>query len=192
VIKVKIRENLTDVEANVVEIALIAAIGREHEGGPLINQTRGGDGRTGISPEAAAKQSEKLRGRASPLKGRKLTGHHLAQVQLILVKARKFGVMSNTGKKRSASTKQKMSLKKEGRVWMNDGQKSFLVPPFGPFQENFTYGRIPPAYTKKAGRPRGSLDTKPRVYRAHPRLLTLVDDQLFSGNGGVPYAGPAR
>jgi hypothetical protein len=44
---VKIREGLTDGEAIDVEVALIAAIGRKANGGPLVNQTNGGDGASG-------------------------------------------------------------------------------------------------------------------------------------------------
>ncbi len=44
---VKVREDITDVEAIETEIALIAAIGRECHGGPLVNQTDGGDGTAG-------------------------------------------------------------------------------------------------------------------------------------------------
>ena len=42
--KVKIRENLTDAEACAIEIEFIKAIGREANGGPLVNLTDGGEG----------------------------------------------------------------------------------------------------------------------------------------------------
>jgi hypothetical protein len=45
--KVKIRENLMEVEAFETEIALIKAIGRFIHGGPLLNMTDGGDGPSG-------------------------------------------------------------------------------------------------------------------------------------------------
>lgn len=40
--KLKIRENLTEAEAFAFERMLIASIGREAHGGPLVNQTDGG------------------------------------------------------------------------------------------------------------------------------------------------------
>jgi len=52
---VKIRENLSEQAAFEIEIALISAIGRGRNG-PLVNQTDGGDGTSGIvfSPERRA------------------------------------------------------------------------------------------------------------------------------------------
>lgn len=44
---IKVREGLTDLEAIETEIALIAAIGRDAMGGPLVNLTDGGDGTRG-------------------------------------------------------------------------------------------------------------------------------------------------
>lgn len=41
---VRVREGLTEDEAFATEIALIAAIGREADGGPLVNETDGGKG----------------------------------------------------------------------------------------------------------------------------------------------------
>ena len=57
---IKVREGLTDAEANLTEIALIAAIGRhDQKRGPLVNLTKGGDGVVGgiRTPE----QIERLR-----------------------------------------------------------------------------------------------------------------------------------
>ena len=44
---VKIRDGLTNAEACEIEVALIAAIGREANGGVLVNQTDGGEGAVG-------------------------------------------------------------------------------------------------------------------------------------------------
>lgn len=55
---IKVRENLTEVEAYAIEVALIAAIGRGKKG-PLVNLTDGGDGRYGHSPSEQTR--EKLR-----------------------------------------------------------------------------------------------------------------------------------
>ena len=54
---IKFRDGLTDAEAIVLEMALIAAIGRKKDGGPLVNLTDGGDGPIGmvLSAESRAK-----------------------------------------------------------------------------------------------------------------------------------------
>ncbi len=49
--KIKFRENLTETEAFDIEKWLIRAIGRETNGGPLVNLTDGGDGVSGRTPE---------------------------------------------------------------------------------------------------------------------------------------------
>lgn len=52
------REGLTEAEAFETEVALIKAIGRKKNGGPLVNMTDGGEGVSGFvpSPEQIAKQ----------------------------------------------------------------------------------------------------------------------------------------
>jgi hypothetical protein len=59
--RIKIREGLTDAEAFEIEIALIKAIGRQKDGGPLTNMTDGGDGLVDPSPETRAKMAESAR-----------------------------------------------------------------------------------------------------------------------------------
>jgi NUMOD3 motif len=49
---VKVGEKMTEDEAFAVEIAFIAAIGREERGGPLVNKTDGGEGPSGWVPSA--------------------------------------------------------------------------------------------------------------------------------------------
>jgi hypothetical protein len=49
---VKIAEGLTENEAFAAERLFITAIGRETDGGPLINLTSGGEGHAGYSPSA--------------------------------------------------------------------------------------------------------------------------------------------
>lgn len=46
--KIKLRENLTEDEALALEVIFIKAIGREKDGGPLVNATDGGDGVSGL------------------------------------------------------------------------------------------------------------------------------------------------
>jgi NUMOD3 motif len=51
--KVKLHEGLTEAVAHQYEVALIAAIGRKAHGGPLVNETSGGEGAAGIPRSAA-------------------------------------------------------------------------------------------------------------------------------------------
>jgi hypothetical protein len=65
--RIKLRSNLTNAQACETEIALIAAIGRGHQG-PLVNMTDGGEGTVGRSLSAEARErigrgGEKRRGR---------------------------------------------------------------------------------------------------------------------------------
>jgi len=62
--KIKVRENLSEDEAFTVEVALIAAIGRQDLGrGPLLNLTDGGEGATGTrwGPAAIERVTPRLR-----------------------------------------------------------------------------------------------------------------------------------
>lgn len=68
--KVKIRQNLTDEQAFAIEVALIAAIGRKANGGPLVNMTDGGDGLLNPSAETRAKMSAKAKARSLTPEGR--------------------------------------------------------------------------------------------------------------------------
>ena len=63
--KVKIHRNLSRKTAFKYELALINAIGRKEDGGPLIN---GRQGVRELSPETKAKISAKLKGRSKPAK----------------------------------------------------------------------------------------------------------------------------
>jgi NUMOD3 motif len=73
--KLKIRDGLTESAAFEIERAFIAAIGREAHGGPLVNLTDGGEGRSGaiLSAESRAKI-------AAAHRGRKLSPEHRAAI----------------------------------------------------------------------------------------------------------------
>jgi hypothetical protein len=62
---VVIRSGLTETEAFEIEIALIKAIGRQIHGGPLVNQTDGGEGVSGFKmpPSALKKLSARMTGK---------------------------------------------------------------------------------------------------------------------------------
>lgn len=70
--RVKIRDGLTEAEAFEIERALIKAIGREKDGGPLVNLTDGGEGLFNPAPEVRAKKSAALKGRKFSRKSRAL------------------------------------------------------------------------------------------------------------------------
>ena len=107
--RVKIRVELSNEEAVVMEIAFIKAIGRADKGlGPLVNWTDGGDGTVGYSPSEEAR--EKVR---QKLKNRPKTPEHCAAVS-----AAKKGIphsrpMSNEQRKAIADKNrgQKRSIK---------------------------------------------------------------------------------
>ncbi len=94
----KIREDLTNEEACTIEIALIAAIGREIDGGPLVNLSPGGEGVPGFRHSYEARQTM-----SEQRKGRK---------QSAVTIARK--IASNTGQKRTAETKARISAAHTG------------------------------------------------------------------------------
>lgn len=83
----KVRENLTGLEAVDTEIALIAAIGRETCGGPLVNLTDGGDGTVGFSEPKSAEHRRKI---GDAQKGK-----------IISVECRALLSKANRGRKRS-------------------------------------------------------------------------------------------
>lgn len=80
---VKIRENLTETEAFMIERAFIAAIGRRPHG-TLVNLTDGGEGVSGHvhSAESRAKMSLAAKGRPGPHTGRKLSAEHRAALSV--------------------------------------------------------------------------------------------------------------
>ena len=76
--KIKLHHGLTNRQALDYEIALIAAIGRTINGGPLVNRTSGGEGHGDPSPEARAKISAAHRGRKVP---REIVERHAAMLR---------------------------------------------------------------------------------------------------------------
>jgi hypothetical protein len=100
---IKIRENLTDAQALELERIFIAAIGREANGGPLVNLTDGGDGPSGyrFTPEQRAAHGAKR-------KNRKLTPEWRAAISVsmknnpkVIANAPKAGAASKGKTKKS-------------------------------------------------------------------------------------------
>ena len=127
-----LKKNLTEEEAFRHEIYMINVLGRKDLGtGILRNGTNGGDGSAGYKHTEEHKKymSEKLKGRPRP---------------------------TGSGKKKgtpvSSLTKQKISdtlmgrpnpyNDTKGRVWVNDGTKSFMMHP--PIPNHLRKGRILP------------------------------------------------
>lgn len=87
-----IRESLTENEAHATEMAFIAAIGRERNGGPLVNLTDGGEGQVGWIPSeltrariraanTGRKVSDETRAKMSAArKGKKKSPEHAAKI----------------------------------------------------------------------------------------------------------------
>lgn len=112
---VKVREGLTNEEANTVEIALIAAIGREVDGGPLVNQTIGGEGTVGYkyTPEQRAALSVARKGRKQNVET--IEKRRIAMQGRIVSDQTKAKIAaSNTGKKRSPETIERIRFAKAG------------------------------------------------------------------------------
>jgi hypothetical protein len=94
---VKLRTNLTELEAHETERALIAAIGRECDGGPLLNASTGGaSGNSGVkaSPELLARMS-------AARKGKPKSPEHRAAIG-------ESNRGKNAGRKATAETRAKM------------------------------------------------------------------------------------
>jgi hypothetical protein len=102
--KVKLRDGLTEALAHEHEVALIAAIGRRHEGGPLVNSTAGGEGGSDPSPETRAKKSVATRGRPKP-------PEHIAKV-----------ANANRGKKRSPKFRAECALRRQGQLLADEAR----------------------------------------------------------------------
>jgi hypothetical protein len=93
---VKMREGLTFKEAAAIEVALIAAIGRETNGGPLVNLTDGGEGVAGLIHSEQSRKQMSLAKKGRP--GKKLNAESRARIS-----------EKNTGRERTPEALAKMS-----------------------------------------------------------------------------------
>lgn len=115
--RLKVREGLTEAEAVEAEIAFIAAIGREANGGPLVNLTDGDDGMSGHVQSAATRQK-----RAAALRGVPKTSVHIAA-------AAKANSLAKIGKKTgpcSETRRAAISAAKKG-VPMAEGHRLAMI-----------------------------------------------------------------
>lgn len=112
---IKLDENLAGREAEKLEKRYIRIIGREMRGGPLVNQTDGGDGVVGRSPEACARHGRLMKGRkhTSTHKEKIRLGgigkHHWTEEMRAALSAKKMG------KKLSLEHRAKLSAAKKGK-----------------------------------------------------------------------------
>lgn len=105
---VKVRENLTETEAFEIEAALIRALGRKEDGGPLVNHSTGGEGSAGRKmsleeierrraifrrPEVIEKMRQSHLGKPSAKKGKKMSPASREKMRI-----------AQTGKKQSEET----------------------------------------------------------------------------------------
>jgi hypothetical protein len=105
-----VRTGLTEPEALEIEIALIAAIGRECDGGPLVNLTLGGEGTSGVKHPP---RSERWRLKMSAAKtGQKQSAETISR-----------RVAANTGKVRSDETRAKMSMSNRRTITKEQREK---------------------------------------------------------------------
>jgi len=108
--KVKLHEGLTAVTALAYEIELIAAIGRRHEGGPLVNSTAGGEGVVDESPEVYAKRLDRKASLATRAKlSTALRGKKKAPEAVAKIRA------ANIGKKHTPEARAKQRAAKLGK-----------------------------------------------------------------------------
>lgn len=105
--KVIIRDGLTEEEAFVLEKIFIKAIGREKDGGPLVNKTDGGEGVSGHvhSAETRKKLSEALKGRPGWNKGVPVTED--ARVKMRAAKIGKRQKREHVAKRNATNTGRK-------------------------------------------------------------------------------------
>ena len=141
--KIKVRENITNDEAIEIEIALIAAIGREEYGGPLVNLTDGGEGTSGIIMSAEAREKNRqtrlalwltpeyrdamIALRQTPEHRAKLKGHRPGQWNEEQRAAAAERARTQKKSKRSPETRAKMSafaLTPEGRAMKSAAAKA--------------------------------------------------------------------
>lgn len=108
--KVKIAENLTEPEAFALERFWIDAIGREVHGGPLINQTDGGEGISGLkmSAETVSKLRARRHSEETKQKLRAAKANVTAETRAKMSAARK-------GRKESRESIEKRAAKLRGR-----------------------------------------------------------------------------
>lgn len=117
--KVKIRENLIESQAFEIERALIAAIGRKANGGPLVNMTDGGDGSSGriLSEEERVKRKQIFN---QPHVRARMSASHIGLPShrrgiVVTDETRKRLRESHLGKKQSSETIAKRVTKNKGK-----------------------------------------------------------------------------
>lgn len=110
--KVKVREGLFEHEALEVEVAFIAAIGREANGGPLVNLTDGGEGTVGKIWSEKERLACSARMKANPpFKGR----HHDERSRELLAEAHRGLKASEETRAKMRASRAKVKLTEEAK-----------------------------------------------------------------------------
>lgn len=107
--KIIVRADLSEADAKATEIALIGAIGRDINSGPLVNMTDGGDGQVGWNPSVATRERIRISntGKTASAETKKLMSSvHSGRPKSASHRAA-IGV-ANIGRVVSAETRQKM------------------------------------------------------------------------------------
>jgi len=130
--RVKIRTGLSNEHAVEIECALIAAIGRQKDGGPLVNFSKGGDGVPGHRPSEATR--EKLRAahrnrdpEASRIRGCKISEKLKDQKKSDEARAAMSAAKQNRTPEEKAEFARKVSVGKLGGHLSPEGLASRLA-----------------------------------------------------------------
>lgn len=182
--KVKLQSGLTNPEAAAVEVALIAAIGRRPNG-PLVNQTEGGEGASGLSAEHTDRQRRRTsllwtdpvyRARVSAgIAGFVRTPEWLAQKGAAITAA-------NLGKPKSPEARVRMSEACKGRKHSDEAKRKIAAGNQG---QIFTAERRAKISAALAGRSRGphSLEHKASISAGlKGRMLSEAHKQALSAS----------
>ena len=208
----KIVEDLTEAEAFAWERELIAEIGREAHGGPLVNLTDGGEGASGAimppewrahrsakakeawqDPEFSRKQSERMRGNNFSV------GHIKTPKFTALLSARMKGNANTLGFRHSDEAKAKMSTAGKGRKFSDERRAEVSAR----MRANPTMlGKSPSVETRRkiAEANKGkfvSLETRARISAAHkgkkkPPLSEAHKVALLASRVGKKHTAEAK
>lgn len=131
--RVKIREHLSEEEALEMEVALIRAIGRQINGGPLVNLTDGGEGVVNMPFESRQRISEAMKVRVAGSKNPFFGKRHSDDTKraISLKNSGKRGPMKDLkgakhpwfGRKHTEATRLKMSIVQKDRIVSEETKK---------------------------------------------------------------------
>jgi hypothetical protein len=140
---IKLVEGLTDAEAMQIELDLIHLVGREANGGPLVNLTDGGDGASGYryTPEQREAHGAKRRGRklspewcaaiSAALKGKPKADSHIAAAA-----AARHGIKNKSGWWATEEGRAKQRQNNRGHTGHKHSPETILVIKFARMRQD--------------------------------------------------------